>query len=200
MSKAVPIVPQHQEYLDDHFGVAPDWKGFRRKLRSKSFAESVKQDPRSDRKLKRFAKMVGLRQSSKSKGVVVASDVSGTYRVRYHPQVNRMSCTCKDWTHVRSVKDRRIGDCKHIKRVKGATKEQLMRQKKASLGLNLFRLGRRVSKQDKDTDKATKARVKWKAYKEHFPTPSLMEQYLKKSANAEILGRVAKRILDRNLS
>lgn len=33
------------------------------------------------------------------------------YKLRFHPEENRWSCSCKDWQYRRQVE----GDCKHIK-------------------------------------------------------------------------------------
>lgn len=136
MPKARPIDPKHQEFLDEHFqaGVPSDWRSFHRKLRSKSFAQSVRQDPRSDAKLKRFAKMVSFRQSSKQPGVAIVGDTGRTYKVRYHPEAKRFSCSCKDWTYARSHKHRGTsGNCKHIQRVQDGVKQQLMEKTARSI-------------------------------------------------------------------
>lgn len=128
MTRALPINLQHQEFLDEHFqsGVPSDWQALHRKLRSKSFATSVIQDPRADPKLKRFVKMVSLRQSSRQAGVAVVGDTGKTYKVRYHPEAKRFSCSCKDWTHARSHKNQTTGNCKHIKRLKDGVRQGLM--------------------------------------------------------------------------
>lgn len=128
MSKAHSINPKHQEFLDEHFqsGIPSDWRAFHRKLRSKAFARSVKKDPRADPKLKRFVRMVNLRQSSRQSGVAVVGDTGKKYKVRYHPEAKRFSCSCKDWTHARSHKNRVSGNCKHIKRLKDGVRQGLM--------------------------------------------------------------------------
>ena len=127
MSKATPILPHQQGFLDEHFQVDPNWKKFHRNLRSKSFVATVRQDTRSDSKLKRFVRMVGLRQQSKSKGIPAPGDGGKTYKIKYHPEARRFSCSCRDWTYKRSVKNRGPeGDCKHIKRMKEGAKQTLM--------------------------------------------------------------------------
>lgn len=136
MSRQQPINPQHQEFLDEHFqaGVPSDWRAFHRKLRSKSFVESVRQDPRSDPKLKRFVKMVGYRQSSNQPGVPVVGDAGTTYKVRYHPEAQRFSCSCKDWTYARSHKRQGpSANCKHINRVREGVKKQLIEKTAAEI-------------------------------------------------------------------
>lgn len=129
MARARPINPQHQEFLDEHFqsGVSSDWPAFRKKLRGKAFVRSVKQDARSDAKLKRFARMIGYRQSSRQAGVPIMGDTGKKYKVRYHPEAKRFSCSCKDWTYARSHKRRgSSGDCKHINRIKSGVRQELM--------------------------------------------------------------------------
>jgi hypothetical protein len=83
--------PQHEEFLDEHFSVTPQWKAFRKKLKAKSFVEAVKQDTRSDEKLKRYSEANG--KHLRAHGVPtfpVPSQSSGkSYTVKYHPDDGR---------------------------------------------------------------------------------------------------------------
>ncbi len=139
--------PQHEEFLDDHFSLSPQWKTFKKKLRSKSFVEAVRQDTRSDDKLKRYseanAKHVQARGVPKFS---VPSMSSGKkYSIKYHSDIDRFSCNCGDWVHAKS---HRMGktqqDCKHIKHVKaqlqylGKDPEDFIKQ--AALGRVALRL------------------------------------------------------------
>lgn len=136
---AVQSQPQHEEFLDEHFGISPMWKNFRKKLRSKSFVEAVKQDTRSDEKLKRYSEANG--QHLRARGVPtfpVPSQSSGkSYTVKFHPDTERYSCSCGDWIHARSHKvGKKQQDCKHIWLVKNELKQsgadaQSMLEKKA---------------------------------------------------------------------
>ena len=71
--------------------------------------------------------MVGLRQASRQSGVPVSGDSGKTYKVKYHPEARRFSCSCRDWTYAKSHKRRGPGgDCKHIGKMKSGVKQQLM--------------------------------------------------------------------------
>src|SRR5689334_5962055 len=100
---AVKIQPEHQEFLDTHFGISPQWGDFHKKLKDRAFVDAVSVDTRSDDKLRAFAQAIGMRDQSGNKALKVPSDVSGSYRVKYHPEVKRFSCTCPDWTYKRST-------------------------------------------------------------------------------------------------
>jgi len=193
MPRAKPILPKDQEFLDDHFGIAPQWKSFQKKLKNPQFIDAVRQDTRSDRKLKRFSKMVGMRQQSKQKGIKVFGDRSNSYQIKYHPEAKRFSCSCPDWTYKRSVRNRgRTGECKHIRRVKNTMKQELMKTGSASMGLNLLRLGRGVHDQDKMRDQILKEKIKHKAYKRHMPRQGLISAYLGLKKSAAVRGLAAK--------
>lgn len=144
---AVKAQPQHQEFLDEHFSVSPAWKDFKKKLRSKSFVEAVKQDTRSDEKLKRYSEANG--KHLRARGVptfpVPSQSGPGSYNVKYHPDDGRYSCNCGDWVHARSHKThRKQQDCKHIWLVKnelklsGTSIESMV--KKAAMGMAAARL------------------------------------------------------------
>lgn len=122
---ATPIRPQDSEFLDEHFGVSPKWKAFRQKLKAQTFVQAVKQDTRSDEKLKRYSEANG--KHLRARGVPtfpVPSQSSGkTYTVKYHPDDGRYSCNCGDWIHARSHQTSKPRqDCKHIWLVKNELK------------------------------------------------------------------------------
>lgn len=118
---ALQAQPKHQEFLDEHFSVSPRWKDFRNKLKSKAFVSAVKQDTRSDDKLKRYSEANG--KHLRARGVptfpVPSQSSSKSYAVKYHPDDGRYSCNCGDWVHARSHQTaKRNQDCKHIWLVK----------------------------------------------------------------------------------
>lgn len=195
MSRAKPISPQHAEFLDEHFGVSPQWKAFHRKVRSEKFVNAVKSDTRSDRKLKRFAKMIGMRERSKQEGLSIMGDKGKAYTVKYHPEAKRFSCSCGNWTYKRSVKNRgQGGNCKHIDRMKSTMKNDL--QKVAMSGiLNVARLGRGLHEEDKTRDRTTKMKIQHKAYKKHFKRKGILQEYLFGKNAAAIRGRAAEAFL-----
>ena len=177
--RAKPILPQHTEFLDEHFGVDPRWKEFHRKLRSKKFVDAIKQDTRSNRKLKRFSRMVGLRQQTKQKGLLIAGDSGKSYRIKYHPEAKRFSCSCKDWTYKRSTRNRgRTGDCKHIGRMRDSMRQGLMKTAGGGPLLAAARLGRGFQQEEKHRDTATKEKIKHRAYKKHLKRPSFLSEWL----------------------
>lgn len=123
---AVKIRPQDQEFLDEHFSLSPAWKDFRKKLKAKSFVEAVKEDPRSDSKLKRYSEANGMHlRDRKVPAFPVPSQSSNkTYNVKYHPQTGRFSCSCGDWVHARSHQTAKTKqDCKHIWLVKNELRQ-----------------------------------------------------------------------------
>lgn len=144
---AVQIRPQDSEFLDEHFGVNPAWKDFRKKLKTKAFVEAVKQDTRSDEKLKRYSEANG--KHLRARGVptfpVPSQSSNKTYTVKYHPDDGRFSCSCGDWIHARSHQTSKSKqDCKHVWLVKNELKQsgtdiQSM-VKKAALGMAAARL------------------------------------------------------------
>jgi hypothetical protein len=192
--EATPIEPKHQEFLDEHFGISPQWKQFHRKLRGKHFASAVMQDTRSDKKLKRFTKNFGTRQQSKSPGVEVPGDTGAKYKIKYHPELDRFSCGCGDWTYARSVKNKgRGGDCKHIKRMKWRAKRRAMKKMASALAGSALRLARTGYMEEKMKDTAKKRGISHKAYKKHFPREGLLVAFAKR---ASIRGRAARALLD----
>lgn len=139
---AVRIRPQDAEYLDEHFGVSANWKDFRKRLKTKAFVDAVKQDTRSDSKLKRYSEANG--KHLRARGVPtfqVPSQSSGkNYTVKFHPDGGRFSCSCGDWIHSRSHQSGKTKqDCKHVWLVKNELKQsgtdiQSM-VKKAAMGM-----------------------------------------------------------------
>lgn len=133
--------PQHQEFLDEHFSISPQWASFKKKLRSPSFVEAVKQDTRADDKLKRYSEGNGLHVQARGVPTFpVPSQSSGKwYTVKYHPESDRFTCNCGDWVHKRSWQEKkRQGECKHVQLVrmelknKGTEAKDLVKQ--AALG------------------------------------------------------------------
>lgn len=128
-----------QEKLDQHFSATDKkrWQQFRRDLRQKSFADAVQHDDRADDKLRQYAKMVHLHKTGTGPSFPVKSDTSGRrYTVKYHPGVERYTCSCPDWTIKHTIDG---GDCKHIRKLKS----QVSMVKEASQALReLLGLGR----------------------------------------------------------
>lgn len=107
-----------QEKLDLHFSAPGDgkkWAVFKRELKSKGFLKAVESDERSDEKLKQYAKMIHLHKTGKGPTFPVAGDSGKKYTVKYHPDIERFTCSCPDWTIKRSTSG---GDCKHIQKLK----------------------------------------------------------------------------------
>lgn len=156
---AAPLAPseRHQEKLDSHFSSddPKKWRLFRRNLRAKSFAEAVAQDERSDSKLKKFSKMISLHQTGKGPTMKVQG-TGKTHTVKYHPELSRYTCSCGDWTFVKSLKPVSQADCKHIAQVKSqssmvkkASQAWLMKQI-AGAG----RLGLQVARKENNEEQA----------------------------------------------
>jgi hypothetical protein len=121
------VHPKHQEFLDEHFSISPQWKEFKKKLRSPTFVEAVKDDTRSDEKLKRYSEANATHVQAK--GVpsfpVPSQSSSKWYTVKYHPDINRFTCNCGDWVHKRSWKEeKKQRDCKHVQLVRMELKNQ----------------------------------------------------------------------------
>jgi len=107
-----------EEKLDQHFdmpGNGKKWTSFRQNLRSKTFTEAVKNDPRADEKLKKYSEMVHLHKIGKGPSFPVTGDSGKRYVVKYHPKIERFTCSCPDWTIKHSIDG---GDCKHIRKLK----------------------------------------------------------------------------------
>jgi hypothetical protein len=119
---ALQSQPQHDEFLDGHFSLSPQWKTFKKKLRSGSFLEAVKQDSRSDDKLKRYSEANSMHLRARGVPTFPVMSQSGSskdYSVKYHAEADRFSCNCGDWVHARSHQTGKTKqDCKHIRHVK----------------------------------------------------------------------------------
>jgi len=146
------------EKLDTHFSTISDgkkWATFRRELKSKGFLKAVEDDDRSDDKLKQYSKMVHLHKTGKGPTFPVKSDDSGkTYVVKYHPDLQRFSCPCPDWTIKHTIDG---GDCKHIRKLKS----QASMVKEAGFALRELmgagRLGAQLYRTDKHDTQAWNA-------------------------------------------
>lgn len=112
-SDPTPKAP-HLEKLDEHFTTTDGdkWSTFRKNLRAKSFSQAVKQDPRADRKLKRYAANIHQHLISKNIVAKVKGDSGKTYTIKANPDTGRHSCSCGHWINQLSSKSK--GDCKHI--------------------------------------------------------------------------------------
>jgi predicted nucleic acid-binding Zn finger protein len=171
---AVPVLPKDQEFLDEHFSISPAWKQFHKNLKKPQFVSTVRQDSRADNKLKRFARMVGTRQQSKAKPVAVVGDSGKKYKVKYHPEAGRFSCSCPDWTYKRSVRNKGAGgECKHISRLRQGQRSSMM-DKVANPILDIVRLGAGVKREEISRDKSKKRSIQYKAYKKHFPQENIL--------------------------
>lgn len=144
--------PQHEEFLDEHFSLSPQWKEFKKKLKAKSFVAAVQQDSRADDKLKRYSEANGrhLQARGVPKFVVPSTSTSKNYTVKYHPDLERFSCNCGDWVHARSHQTSKSSqDCKHVRlvvselRSSGSNVDSLT--KKAAMGLAAVTVLRLVS-------------------------------------------------------
>lgn len=173
MAMAVRLPSErHQKALDDHF-TSPDpkrWRTFRRNLRSKSFAEAVKNDDRADSKLKQFADMVGRHLRHRGESVPVFG--TKKYKVKFHEDISRYSCSCPDWTYKKSVLKERDADCKHIRQVK-TDKANLLKEAGGILGalINPSGIGAAANllvQKNKAEEEAWKARLVNQAHKKEF--------------------------------
>lgn len=193
---AVKVEPQHQNFLDNHFGINPQWSDFHKKLKNHSFVNAVSADTRSDDRLKEFAKIIGMREQAKGPSLKVPSDVSGSYRVKYHSSVDRFSCTCPDWTYKKSVGG---GDCKHIDRIKSDKKESLMKVASVVSPTEvLFRVGRVVNREHKDRADTEKLKAENLAYDTAYPRTGFISQWVKHAFAQELtkkMAQSAKRLL-----
>ena len=118
---AVEAQPQHNDFLDEHFSISPQWKEFKKKLRSKSFVEAVRQDTRTDEKLKRYSEANAKHVQTKGVPTFRVPSQSGSkwYTIKFHPDIDRFTCNCGDWVHKKSWQDnKRQRDCKHVQIVK----------------------------------------------------------------------------------
>lgn len=137
-----------QEKLDLHFSAPGDgkkWAVFRRELKSKGFLKAVEGDDRSDDKLKLFAQMVHFHKTGKGPTFPITGDSGKRYTVKYHPSIERFTCSCPDWTIKRST----VGeDCKHIKKLKS----QSQMVKEASFALRQIAAAGRMANIKRQTE------------------------------------------------
>lgn len=123
---AAKIQPKHMEFLDEHFSISPQWKDFKKQLRTKAFVTAVKEDSRSDEKLKRYSEANS--KHMRARGVpsfpVPSQSSNKMYTVKFHPGEERFSCSCGDWVHARSHQTaKKQQDCKHVWLVKNELKQ-----------------------------------------------------------------------------
>lgn len=140
---AVKAKPQDKEFLDDHFNLNPQWKTFNKKLRSPLFADAIKQDTRSDEKLKRYSEANSKHIRTRGVPTFPVPSQSGnkSYTVKYHPDIDRFSCNCGDWFYSRSHQTGKSGqDCKHIKSIKSSNPDVASLTKQAAFGMAIFRM------------------------------------------------------------
>ncbi len=196
--EGVKIAPHHQEFLDSHFGgVAPDWMAFHKKLTDPQFSTAVQEDTRSNDKLKAFSSAISMRDQHEGPSSRARSDVGGSYKVRYHPQEKRFSCSCPDWTYKKSVSGE---DCKHITRMKSRTKENLVSKTKVAMMPpieTLLRVGNTMRRQEKDEQSAQRLKAQNQAFQEAFPQPGIVQAWLKHASIQASLALAAKNILGR---
>lgn len=110
-----------QEHLDSHFSDSGTgkWKSFKKRLVNPAFVQAVRKDDRSDTKLKRWSNVLHKHLTAKVESFQVPSQSSSKmYTVKYHPDLNRFTCSCGDFTYVQSVKTGKKRDCKHIQLTK----------------------------------------------------------------------------------
>lgn len=197
--EGVKVQRKDQDFLDEHFGVTPKWDDFHKKLKNKAFVTAVQTDTRTDDKLKAFVSALSMREQAKGPSVKAPSDVSGNYKVKYHPEHDRFSCTCPDWTFKRSVSG---ADCKHISRIKTTSKESLMDKTKVAAIDVLFRVGRALNQKEKTLDAAEHLKAENQVYSQAYPQQSFIQAFMKKQAlhldgveMAKKMAQVARRML-----
>lgn len=137
---------QNQEFLDSHFSVSPKWDTFKKKLRSPAFVTAIQQDIRSDEKLKRYSEANSKHIRTRGVPTFPVPSQSGgkSYTVKYHPDIDRFSCNCGDWSYTRSHQTGRSQqDCKHIKSVKSSNPDVSALTKQAAFGCAAYRMLRR---------------------------------------------------------
>ena len=178
--------------LDDHFdkGIPTDWGAFNKRLKDREFRNAAKGHPKSDWKLKRYLNAVGSHLDSPRKGRKVRG-ATGEYRVKYHKETDRHSCSCLDWRYKRSWRGKG-SDCKHIKRLKRTT----LMKKLAYVGEigNLARTWSYANKRSQPKRKELPRRGYSKAdRRQHF----LDDWLLKVAEEKELRGQAAQRVLDR---
>ena len=168
--------PKYQSMLDQHFSVHEpvDWRNFRKAVRSKEFVNALKSDERADDKLKRYAEAMNLHYTNKSGEAFTVPGHGKNYTVKFHPQVERYTCSCPDWSYARSHQvDKDKQDCKHIKMVKLELEAQKQKEKIALvLPKGISGIANTLYQKNKLDDRTIKNDAIWKAYKEQMPQPT----------------------------
>jgi hypothetical protein len=126
MTKAAARVIADQKVLDrvdKHLTPSEPrrWQGFGKNLRSKAFVEAFRGDERATPTQKRSVMLRHKHLTSKDKGTTVQGG-TGTYRVKYHPDIDRYTCSCNDFTYKKSGTP--SGNCKHIEQARQPKQEQ----------------------------------------------------------------------------
>lgn len=181
--------------LDDHFSSSDPqrWDGFMARMKKdQQFREAAKGHPGSDWKLKRFLNMVGRREDSSLKGRKVTG-LTGTYRVKYHKDIDRYSCTCPDWTYKRSWKGKgQNSDCKHILSVKAKKRAGAMMKRADGAAFNAYRAlssyeDRERQKKLPKLKKRKKTPYERAAYWDDFIVPMKLASTVKRGKAAQVL-------------
>jgi len=168
LTKTARLAPsvKHQELLDTHFTTEDKkkWRTFKRALRSKKFVDAVQQDERADDKLKRYAEMLNKHQKGKGPSFSVSGQ-SGVYTVKFHPDIDRFTCSCPDWSYTKSHKTDKA-NCKHITAVKlDLQRDGVMLEKTANLLRGVVNLYGASRKTEAENDKSQKAAIVANAYR-----------------------------------
>ena len=95
-----------------HQPKAKDWDAFLQDTGRKSFVQALKNDPRSDEKLKQHAEMMNRLQMGKP--IASIKGALGNYDI-VQLRGGGLGCTCNDWRFKRSVAAVGARDCKHLK-------------------------------------------------------------------------------------
>ena len=126
--------------IDQHLapGETSRWKGFNKNLRSKAFVQGFQDDERPTPSQKMSVEMRHKHLASKTKGVKVQGE-TGNYTVKYHPDIDRYTCSCGDFTYKKSGVQG--GACKHIAQARDPSKEQNL--------LRFEKVGSRIAEYEK---------------------------------------------------
>ena len=184
--------------LADHFSStdASRWEPFLARIKDKQFREEAKKHQGADWKLKRFLNMVGRHMDSPRKGRKVTG-LTGNYRVKYHPEIDRYSCSCPDWKYKRSWKAKgQNSDCKHILAMKARKRAGMLKKAQIGMASNLYRSW---SSAGKGLDrKALKAQQPPKKKWSRERKAAFLDDWLLPIKMAAVTrGKAAQRILDR---
>jgi hypothetical protein len=90
------------------------WESFADKVKDPNYLKVLKDDPRSDSKLKLHADSLHKLHNGSEVSKVKGS--RGTYTIKKLSD-GSLGCTCNDWKYVRSVSAQNR-DCKHIQKYK----------------------------------------------------------------------------------